>query len=80
MLAFERFLAQICARKRKMGASLEILKNIMHVIKKLLFKTCPKPILSIFREETIPGGFSMTDLTRGGLGMWVREFSVDESC
>jgi len=32
-------------------------------------------ILSRFRGETIRGGFSMTNPTRGGLGMWVRDKS-----
>ena len=33
-------------------------------------------ILDEFRGNTIPGGFSMTDPTPGGLGEWVRDNSA----
>lgn len=32
-------------------------------------------IMNQFRRETIPGGFSMTNPTPGGLGIWVQENS-----
>jgi len=34
-----------------------------------------KAILNQFQGRTIPGGFSMTDPTKGGLGEWVDENS-----
>lgn len=32
-------------------------------------------ILTEFHGKTVPGGFSMTDPKRGGLGIWVRDHS-----
>lgn len=34
-------------------------------------------IITEFRGKTVPGGFSMTDPKRGGLGIWVRDHSRD---
>lgn len=35
-----------------------------------------KAIINEFQGRRIPGGFSMTDPTRGGLGIWVQENSA----